>query len=114
MLPELPVYTFTPDLVGLLTFVVNMALPLLVSLVTTRVTSAARKAVLLLALSAVSMIVVSALRAVVSGAPWEWIPVLMNVGIAFLFAVALHFGLWKPLGTAANLQENYGAKAPPN
>lgn len=112
-LPELPIYSFTPDLGGLLTFVINLLLPLLVGVVTTRVTSSNVKAVLLLALSAVAMLVTSALRAVASDVPWEWIPLVMNVGIAFGFAVLAHFGLWKPSGASRAIQSNVGVKAPP-
>lgn len=108
MLPDLPVYSFTPDLGGLLSLTLTIVLPLLVGVVTTRVTSANIKAVILLALATVKTLVEAIIAANVAGIPFEFVPVLMNLVLNFVVAVVVYFGLWKPTGTAQVVQENVG------
>lgn len=91
----------TLDLAYWLGLLVTVVLPMLVGLVTTRVTSAAVKAVILLLLTALNGFLVelsnhphgySLGRAVIS-----WI-------IYFAISVAMHFGLYKPTGMSAQAQ----------
>lgn len=88
--------------------VINFFLPLLVGLVTTRVTSAGTKAVLLLALSAASGFVVELANA----APGYSVTtgVILAV-VAFVQGVAAHFGLWKPAGLSRKTQDALGGRS---
>lgn len=81
---------------------VSVVLPVLVGLVTTRVTSAGAKAVLLLALSAANGLLVEILHPVEG----------FNLGTAAVFAlvsfcigVLSHFGLYKPTGVSGKAQD---------
>lgn len=85
---------------GLLTSVV---LPVLVGLVTTRVTSAGLKAVLLLALSTASGFVVEYAGPHDAGYSVGTAAVLALV--SFGTGVLAHFGLWKPTGVSAKAQD---------
>ena len=85
---------------GLLTSVV---LPVLVGLVTTRVTSAGLKAVLLLALSTISGFVVEYAGPHDAGYSVGTAAVLALV--SFGTGVLAHFGLWKPTGVSGKAQD---------
>lgn len=87
---------------GLLTSVV---LPVLVGLVTTRVTSAGLKAVLLLALSTASGFIVEATGPHDAGYSVGTAAVLALV--AFGTGVLAHFGLWKPIGVSVKAQRAF-------
>lgn len=108
MQTDLPVFVFEPNGGGLLSLILTLLLPLAVAVVTTRVTSSAVKAMILLLLASVKTIVESAVAASNDSVPWAWAPVLMNVVINFGVAVAIYFGLWKPTGVATKTQENVG------
>lgn len=91
---------------GLLTSVV---LPVLVGLVTTKVTASGVKAVLLLALSAVNGFVVE-----VAANPHGFhygSAVILSL-VSFGTAVLSHFGFWKPTGVSARAQA-LGARVHP-
>lgn len=87
---------------GLLTSVV---LPVLVGLVTTRVTSAGLKAVLLLALSTASGFVVEYAGPHDSGYSVGTAAVLALV--SFGTGVLSHFGFWKPVGVSGRVQDSF-------
>lgn len=87
---------------GLLTSVV---LPVLVGLVTTRVTSAGIKAVLLLALSGVNGFVIEYAGPHPSGYSVATAAVLAL--ITFGIAVLAHFGLLKPAGVSGWTQDRF-------
>ncbi len=87
---------------GLLTSVV---LPVLVGLVTTRVTSAGLKAVLLLALSTASGFVVEFAGPHDAGYSVGTAAVLALV--SFGTGVLAHFGFWKPVGVAGRAQDSF-------
>lgn len=81
--------------------VISFVLPVLVGLVTTRVTHAGTKAVALLALAAVESFIVE----LSAGGPgWDAGSALVLTLVSFLMAVAAHFGLWKPTGVARRAQ----------
>jgi len=107
-MPELPVLVFAPNLGGLLSLLVTILLPLAVGVVTTRLTSSAAKALILLAFSAVKVVVESAIAAEAAGVPWAFVPVVMNVLINFGVACAIHFGFWKPTGVSDNVINGVG------
>jgi hypothetical protein len=97
--------TFTLDGAAVIQLLVATILPIMVGLVTTRVTSAGRKAWLLAALSLVTSVLV------------EWGSALnaketFDIGIAliaaiptFAVSVATHYGLWKPTGVSGAAQD---------
>lgn len=87
---------------GLLTSVI---LPVLVGLVTTRVTSAGLKAVLLLALSTASGFVVEFAGPHDAGYSVGTAAVLALV--SFGVGVLSHFGFWKPVGVAGRAQDAF-------
>lgn len=104
--PTLPVYGFEPNLGGLLSLAITVALPILVGLVTRRSTSAAVKAVLLFALAAVKTVLEAWLQAANTSADFVWIPVVYSALVTFAIAVAVHFGLYKPTGVAGAAQDS--------
>jgi len=96
--------TFTPDLPLVLGLVASVVLPILVGLVTTRETSASRKAIYLAGLALVAGLVTQLLAALNAGVPFDLFAALVAGGGTFAVAVAVHFGLWKPTGVAARAQ----------
>jgi len=100
MIPDLPVYSFTPDWGGLLSLFLTLLLPLFVGLVSTRITSSGMKAVLLLVLASLKTVAESVVAANVADVPWQFVPVVMNVLINFGVACLMYFGFWKPTGVA--------------
>ena len=110
-LPELPVYTFAPNTGGILSLILTIVLPLLVAIITTRVTSAGTKGILLL----VIVVIKTTVEAVISNnndyINFAWTPFLMNMIINFTIAAIMHFGIWKPIGASKALQDNVGPTA---
>ena len=86
------------------TIVIPVFLPLLVGLVTTKVTDAGVKATLLAALSLVSGLLNEAVAAVQSGTDYDLGAGLTAALPAFVSAVAMHYGLWKPTGLSEAAQ----------
>lgn len=82
---------------------VSVVLPVLVGLVTTRVTSAGAKAVLLLALSTANGFVVEYLA---PGPGYSVGTAAVLALVAFGLGVLSHFGLWKPVGVSAKAQNS--------
>lgn len=85
--------------IGLL---VSVVLPVLVGLVTTRVTHAGVKAVLLLALSGVNGFLV---EYVAGGPGYDVGTAAVLALVAFATGVLSHFGLWKPAGVSGAVQD---------
>jgi hypothetical protein len=100
--------TFIFSWVTLLTLIVGTVLPVLVALVTTRVTSSGKKAVLLAVLSAITGLLSELLNALQAGVSYDLFAGLVTAVTVFIVAVALHFGLWKPTGVAAKVQGDKG------
>lgn len=91
-------FTLDPALViGLL---VSTVLPLLVGLVTTRVTHGGIKAVVLAALALVTSLLTELGVAVANGTTYDIGQGLLLAIPTFLIAVGMHYGLWKPVGAA--------------
>ncbi|MFI8942773.1 hypothetical protein [Streptomyces syringium] len=82
---------------------ISVALPVLVGLVTTRVTHAGAKATLLLALTAVNGFLVELSTA---GDGYSIGSAIILWGISFATAVLTHFGLWKPTGVSGKAQDS--------
>lgn len=95
-------FTLPPQLlIGLL---VSTVLPLLVGLVTKTVTHAGVKAILLAALAAATGILSELGATWASGGTYDLGTGLLTALGAFLVAVGLHYGLYKPTGASAALQ----------
>lgn len=90
--------------------VISVVLPVLVGLVTTRVTHAGVKAVLLLALSAANGFLVEFAGPHDAGYSVGTAAVLALV--SFATGVLSHFGLWKPTGLSGVAQDRLIKAAP--
>lgn len=90
-----------PLVIGLL---VSTILPLIVGLVTTRVTHSGVKAVVLAALSAVTGLLTELGNALTAGTPYNLGTGLVFALTAFLVATGLHYGLLKPTGASGAVQ----------
>lgn len=86
--------------IGLL---VSVVLPVLVGLVTTRVTHAGAKAVLLLALSTLNGLLVEYAN---PGPGYDLGTAVVLALVSFATGVLAHFGLWKPAGVAGKAQDS--------
>lgn len=82
---------------------ISVVLPVLVGLVTTRVTSPGVKAVLLLALTALNGFLVE--LAGPHGDDYSVGSAVLLWGISFATGVLSHFGLWKPTGVSGKAQD---------
>jgi hypothetical protein len=89
---------------------VSVVLPVLVGLVTTRVTSAGVKAVLLLALSTANGFLVELAGPHDAGYSWQTAAVLALV--SFATGVLAHFGLLKPTGISRKVQDTLVTSSP--
>ena len=96
--------TFTLSAVQVGGFILATVLPLLVGLVTSRVTSGGTKAVLLAGLSVVSALLTEAVSAWDAGAAYDLGQGLISALPVFVTAVAMHYGIWKPTGLSSRLQ----------
>lgn len=90
------------DQLQIISMLIGVVLPILVGLVTTRLTHPGWKAVLLALLSAVAGFGTEYI-----GDPenFIWTAALLNWLQTFIIAVATHYGLWKPTQIAAKVQE---------
>lgn len=87
-----------------LQFIIAVFLPLLVGLVTTHVTSSGKKAVLLLALSAITALAVGLAGAAEAGETFDLGAALISTLTTFVIGVAVQFGLWRPTGATDAVQ----------
>jgi len=92
------------DTVQVLGLLVGVILPVLVGLVTTKVTSSGVKAVLLAALAAVTGLLTEVLNAANSGEVFQFQEAVVTWLGVFIVAVAVHFGFWKPTGVSGKAQ----------
>lgn len=95
---------FTLDPLTIVQFTVAFILPVIVGLITTRVTSSAIKAVLLAAATLVTSLLVELARALSAGEVYDLGVALLAALPTFVIAVAGHFGLWKPTGVSEKAQ----------
>lgn len=97
------VFTLDPALV--IQLLLAVILPIVVGLVTTRVTSGAKKAWLLAGLTLVTSLLTGLGDAVASNAPFDVGLALIAAIPAFAISVATYYGLWKPTGVGHAAQE---------
>ncbi|UNX54068.1 hypothetical protein MF406_14115 [Georgenia sp. TF02-10] len=96
--------TFSLDPITVAQLVLTVLLPVLVGLVTTRVTSSAAKAWQLAGLSLVSSMLAEAVRTWQDGGTYDAGAGLLLALPTFVGAVAVHYGLLKPTGITERLQ----------
>lgn len=99
-----PVVAFTLDPLAVVQLCIAVVLPVLVGLVTTRVTSSGAKATLLAALSLLSSLLVELARALTDAVTYDLGVALVAALPAFVVSVATHYGLWKPVGVTDKVQ----------
>ncbi len=85
---------------ALLSFMTATVLPLLVGLVTTRSTSPGVRAVLLAVLASANGLITELLASHAANQPYDLFSGALTALAAFLVAVGMHFGLWRPTGAA--------------
>lgn len=95
--------TVTLDRAYWLGLLISVVLPVLVGLVTTRVTSAGTKAVLLLALSTANGLLVEVAN---PGPGFDLGTAAILAAVSFGTGVLAHFGLWKPVGVSGKAQDS--------
>lgn len=88
----------------ILGLIVSTVLPILTGLVTTRVTHSGVKAVILAGLAAITGLGTELLTSIQAGTTYDLGTGLILALTAFLVAVAMHFGLWKPTTVAEKAQ----------
>lgn len=93
-----PVVVFSLDLAIVIQIVLAVFLPILVGLVTTRVTKGSIKAWLLAGLTLVTSVLTQLGQAIASNTPFDIGLALLAVIPAFAISVATYYGLWKPTG----------------
>lgn len=96
--------TFTLDPALVIQLLVSTVLPLVVGLVTKTVTHPGAKAVLLAGLSLLTSLLTELGESVASGTTYDVGQGLMLALPTFLIAVGMHYGIYKPTGTAERLQ----------
>lgn len=100
---------FNISLIPVLQLVLGVVLPVLVGLVTTRATSAGRKAVLLAALSVTTSLLTELVAALQAGTVYNLgLALVLGLG-TFIVAVATHYGLLKPTGVSHAAQQTFRA-----
>jgi hypothetical protein len=84
---------------GLLIFVlVGLVLPLLVDLVTKRLSSSVVKSMTLLALSLITGVLTEWLAAMNQGVTFDWVSAVYGAAISFVVGTVSFFGLAAPIG----------------
>jgi hypothetical protein len=85
-----------PTALQWLNVLINVLLPIVVAVVTSRTADGAAKALTLLVLSAIAGLGTSALAAMNAGQAFDWSQAGFTTLVGFVIAVASHFGVWKP------------------
>lgn len=108
--PESP-FLFALNVPQLLNLFIAVVFPLLVGVVTKKVTSGRIKSILLASISLASGLVSQALAAILAGVPFDVVGAFLTGVAAWLIAIATYEGFWKPTGVAAAVQLNVGVGA---
>lgn len=96
------VFTFDP--LTVVQFVIAFILPVLVGLVTTRVSGSSMKAWLLAGLALVTSLAIELARALSVGEVYDLGLALFAALPTFVVSVASHYGLWKATGVTEKVQ----------
>lgn len=95
VIPALPTYQFTPSLVGVLSLIVTVALPVLAALAMRPSWAGWVKGVTLFAAAAVKAFCEAWLLSIDTGTPFDPLGAGYTVLIDFMIAVVMYFGLWR-------------------
>lgn len=96
--------TFSMDPAAIVQMLVAVVLPVLVGLVTTKVTHGGVKACLLALLTMVTSVLTELGRALAAHQDFDAGVALTTALPAFVISVATHFGVWKPTGVTDKVQ----------
>lgn len=96
--------------VQVITLLVAVIFPVLVGLVTTRVTEPGRKAMFLAGLTVLAGLGSELTAALTNQTPYNLGAALLTAFGAFIVAVAMHYGLWKPTGVAGRAQAAFSGE----
>jgi hypothetical protein len=102
---------FEWDLIVILQVVISAILPLIVGLVTSRVTRSGLKALLLAGLAFLTSFVAELLTAITARIAFDFGTWLVGAIGSFALAVSTHYGFWRPVGATGFVQA-HGVKAP--
>ena len=102
------IFTIDPALV--IQLLLAVILPIAVGFVTTRITSGAKKAILLAVLTVVTSIVTGLGDAVARSVPFDLGIALFLALPQFCISVAMYYGLWKPTGVTTAAQDSNAPK----
>lgn len=100
-----PVVVFSLDWAIVIQIVLAVFLPILVGLVTTRVTKGSIKAWLLAGLTLATSVLTQLGQAIAAGTAFDLGLALLAVIPAFAISVATYYGLWKPTGVGTAAQD---------
>ena len=100
-----PVVVFSLDWAIVIQIVLAVFLPILVGLVTTRVTKGSIKAWLLAGLTLATSVLTQLGQAIAAGTAFDIGLALLAVIPAFAISVATYYGLWKPTGVGQSAQD---------
>ncbi|HRJ06875.1 MAG TPA: hypothetical protein PK911_05010 [Candidatus Saccharibacteria bacterium] len=100
-----PVVVFSFDWAIVVQILLAVVMPLLVGLVTTRVTSGSVKAWLLAGLTLVTAVITQLGAAITSGTPFDLGLALLSTIGAFIVSVGTYYGFLKPTGIAVKAQD---------
>lgn len=98
-------FVFTLDPILVVQLLLAVILPIIVGLVTTRVTSGAKKAWLLAGLTLVSTILTGIGVALNENTVFDLGQAILLAIPSFAISVATYYGLWKPTGVGAAAQD---------
>jgi hypothetical protein len=102
------------DPAQVISLLVGVVLPLLTGLVTQVNTSAGVKAVVLIALSALTTAVMTFGDSLANHTPFDLGATLLTFVGTFLFGVGSHLGFWKPVGATVAMQRIGSRSTPPS
>lgn len=100
-----PAVVFTLDWAIVVQILLAVVMPLLVGLVTTRVTKGAIKAYLLAGLTLLTAVITQLGAAIASGTPFDLGLALLSTIGAFIVSAGTYHGFLKPTGLAVKAQE---------
>jgi len=100
-----PVVVFSLDWAIVVQILLAVVMPLLVGLVTSRVTAGNIKAWLLAGLTLITSLLTGIGGAIATGTPFDIGLALLAAIPAFIVSVGTYYGLWKPTGIAGKVQD---------
>lgn len=100
-----PAVDFQPDWILMVNWLVAVLLPVLVGLVTNRLTASLVKHLILAGLAGVSTLAGEFLRVASTGEPFDLFTALFTFGSSMIVAWLTYDKIWKPAGVTQSAQE---------